>query len=83
MGAKALGDNTGFVGHVTLDQFFSGEPFEAVRGAEYVSSVGAAGGAAALAAMAQIKCVEGSADLVLDSPTEAGTFNWFAHVHSP
>ena len=83
MGAKALGDNVGFIGYEALDQFFSRNPLQAIRGGEYVGCVSAASRAAALAAVAQIKRVEGAADLVLDSPTEAGTFDWFTNVYSP
>ncbi len=83
MGAKALADNVGFIGYEALDQFFSRNPLQAVGGGENVGCVGTTGGAAALAAVAQIKRVEGPTDLVLNASTEAGTFDWFTHVYSP
>jgi hypothetical protein len=77
--AKRLADDTGLIGYVAFYQVFAGKPLQAIGCGEDIGRVGAAGGTPALAAVAQVECVEGAGDLVLNSPAEAGAEYRFAH----
>ena len=77
--AKALRDHVWLIGCVTFDQILTGEPFDAIGAGEYIGRMGGSRRTPALAAMAEVEFVEGSADLELYLSAEAGTFYRFTN----
>jgi hypothetical protein len=79
MGTESFRNNTGFVGIVAFRQFLPGYPLELVSGGEYVGRVSASGRASTLTAMTDVKRIKRTAHDVLNSATEARTFEFLIH----